>query len=153
MREFKVVPLQVLGDGLEHETNPLVLGQEEQRTGFSAVELQPEEEVHRDVPDLCLVPTTGPIRKVVQATECKHRWVLLLDLCIIAHLFLLLDNCNDHLLLFVARFALSCRRSCRSRADLQPDTLRCTSSYHDLLLCASQILPVECQFLPSCRHL
>ncbi|KAK9916980.1 hypothetical protein WJX75_009469 [Coccomyxa subellipsoidea] len=51
--------------------------QEEQRTGLSAVELQPEEEVHRDVPDLCLVPTTGPIRKVVQATKCKHRFRLL----------------------------------------------------------------------------
>ncbi len=52
-----------------------MLVQEQQRASLTAVELQPEEVVQMDAPDLCLVPTTGSIRKVAQATECKHRWV------------------------------------------------------------------------------
>ncbi len=52
--------------------NPLVLVQGQERN-LSEFELQPEEVVHRDSPDLCLVATTGQIRKVAQAIECKHR--------------------------------------------------------------------------------
>ena len=105
-----------------------MLVQEQQRTSLPAIELQPEEKVHRDALDLCLVSIRGPIRKVAQATVCKHRWVsscfrLQIDVCIIAHSFLLLDDCNCHFLLFVATCALSCQTSRRSKAAVQCDTM------------------------------
>ena len=72
MIEFKACPASGTWEFGARGKNPLVLVQEQECAAFSEVELQPEEVVHRDASDLCLVQNTGLIRKVAQVIECKH---------------------------------------------------------------------------------
>ena len=53
-----------------------MLEQEAERDSLPETEIEPEEQLQQDAPDICLLPTKGPLRKVVQTTECKSTWVL-----------------------------------------------------------------------------
>ena len=53
----------------------LVLEQEAERDSLPETEIEPEEQLQQDAPDICLLPTEGPLRTIVQTTECKSKWV------------------------------------------------------------------------------
>jgi len=38
-----------------------------------AVQIEPEEALQKDAPDICLLSHTGPQREVAQTTECKTK--------------------------------------------------------------------------------
>ena len=44
-------------------------------TPLAGVQMEPEELRGRDFPDIALVRSSGPVRDIVQTTECKTKWV------------------------------------------------------------------------------